>query len=130
MSKSADPDVLLLAALADPARLAIVRQLAADGEVCACDVAPAAGLAQPTISHHLRVLREAGVVAGQRRGTWIWYGLLPGVGERLAALAGQLRPGTPLPAAALGGAAAGPAGGSRARAGRRPLPVIQPGAGR
>jgi ArsR family transcriptional regulator len=105
MTQSDDPDVLLLGALADPARLAIVRQLAADGAVCACDVAPAAGLSQPTLSHHLRVLREAGVVRGERRGTWIWYSLEPAAGERLAALGGALRPGPPQPAAALGGAA-------------------------
>ena len=105
MTRSDDPDVLLLGALADPARLAIVRQLAADGAVCACDVAPAAGLSQPTLSHHLRVLREAGVVRGERRGTWIWYSLEPAAGERLAALGGALRPGPPQPAAALGGAA-------------------------
>ena len=102
-----DPDVRLLGALADPARLAIVRQLAADGAVCACDVAPAAGLSQPTISHHLRVLREAGVVRGERRGTWIWYALEPAAGERLAALGAALRPGDAQPATALGGAAIG-----------------------
>jgi ArsR family transcriptional regulator, arsenate/arsenite/antimonite-responsive transcriptional repressor len=95
MTRSDDPDVLLLGALADPARLAIVRQLAADGAVCACLVAPAAGLSQPTLSHHLRVLREAGVVRGERRGTWIWYSLEPAAGERLAALGGALRPGVP-----------------------------------
>lgn len=90
MTKSLDPDVRLLAALADPARLAIVRQLAADETVCACDFAACADLAQPTVSHHLRVLREAGVIHGERRGTWIWYRLDPAVGERLAAIAGQL----------------------------------------
>src|SRR5450759_2025483 len=113
MARFDDPDVRLLAALADPARLAIVRQLAADGAVCACDVAPAAGLSQPTISHHLRVLREAGVVRGERRGTWIWYALEPAASERLVAIGTALRPDPSLPAAALGGAAiaaGGPAG--------------------
>lgn len=105
MARFDDPDIRLLGALADPARLAIVRQLAADGAVCACDVAPAAGLSQPTISHHLRVLREAGVVRGERRGTWIWYALEPAASERLAALGASLRPGASRPAAALGGAA-------------------------
>src|SRR5674476_1340818 len=105
MARIDDPDVLLLGALADPARLAIVRQLAADGAVCACDVAPAAGLSQPTISHHLRVLREAGVVRGERRGTWIWYALEPSASERLVAIGAALRPGPSLPAVALGVAA-------------------------
>jgi len=115
-----DPDVRLLGALADPARLAIVRQLAADGAVCACDVAPAAGLSQPTISHHLRVLREAGVVRGERRGTWIWYALEPEAGERLAALGAALRPGEARPATALRGQPIGEAGrAGRASAARR-----------
>lgn len=118
MSKSTDPDVRLLAALADPARLAIVRQLASDETVCACDFTACADLAQPTISHHLRVLREAGLIHGDRRGTWIWYRLDPAVGERLAAIAGQLAPGAPRPATALGGPP---------EATRRRLPVVEAG---
>ena len=114
MARFDDPDVRLLGALADPARLAIVRQLATDGAVCACDVAPAAGLSQPTISHHLRVLREAGVVRGERRGTWIWYALEPVASERLSALGAALRPGDSRPATALGGGPIGEGG----RAGR------------
>jgi ArsR family transcriptional regulator len=103
MSKSADPDVRLLAALADPARLAIVRQLAADGAVCACDFSACDGLAQPTVSHHLRVLREAGLVHGERRGTWIYYRLDPAVAERLTTIAFELGgPGPGRPASALG----------------------------
>ena len=120
MPRFDDPDVLLLGALADPARLAIVRQLAADGAVCACDVAPAAGLSQPTISHHLRVLREAGVVRGERRGTWIWYALEPAASERLAALGAALRPGEARPANALRGEPIGESGrAGRASAARR-----------
>jgi ArsR family transcriptional regulator len=103
MVRSNDPDVRLLAALADPARLAIVRQLASDGTVCACDFSACADLAQPTVSHHLRVLREAGVVHGERRGTWIWYRLDPAVTDRLAAIAGELGSAGPArPASALG----------------------------
>lgn len=101
MPKSSDPDVVLLGALADPARLAIVRQLASDDEVCACDFTACTDLSQPTVSHHLRVLREAGVVRGERRGTWIWYSLEPGVAERLAKLAAELAPGSPRPATSL-----------------------------
>ena len=107
MPKSADPDVRLLAALADPARLAIVRQLASDGSVCACDFSACEGISQPTVSHHLRVLREAGLVHGERQGTWIWYHLDPAVADRLAAIAGELAStGSARPASALGGAAA------------------------
>jgi len=124
-----DPDVRLLGALADPARLAIVRQLAADGAVCACDVAPAAGLSQPTISHHLRVLREAGVVRGERRGTWIWYALEPAAGERLSALGAALRPGDSRPATALGGGASGE-GGRAGRASAAPRTLASAGAPR
>jgi len=119
MAKSSDPDVRLLAALADPARLAIVRQLASDGTVCACDFTACGDLAQPTVSHHLRVLREAGIVHGERRGTWIWYRLDPAVGERLAAIAGQLEPGPARPASLLAGGSA---------RGRR-LPVVELDAG-
>ena len=61
-------------ALGDPTRLEIFRLLAAQNEpVCACDVVDGFGLAQPTISHHLRILREAGLVTVSRRGVWAWY---------------------------------------------------------
>jgi ArsR family transcriptional regulator len=119
MVRSADPDVRLLAALADPARLAIVRQLVSDETVCSCDFTACSDLSQPTVSHHLRVLREAGLIHGERRGTWIWYRLDPSVAERLAALAGELAPGAPRPATALGG----PAELTRGR-----LPAVEVGA--
>ncbi len=64
-------------ALADPARVAIVNRLAAADEVCVCDLNAALDLAQPTVSHHLRVLREAGLVESSRRGTWAFYRLVP-----------------------------------------------------
>jgi DNA-binding transcriptional ArsR family regulator len=105
MTKSIDPDVRLLAALADPARLAIVRQLASDPSVCACDFGVCSELSQPTVSHHLRVLREAGLIHGERRGTWIYYRLDPSVAERLAGIADGLAPGVPRSATALGGPA-------------------------
>lgn len=63
-----------LKALADENRLAIVELLtAADDPICACDFETVLGLAQPTISHHMRVLREAGLVDGERRGQWVYY---------------------------------------------------------
>ena len=60
-------------ALADPTRVAIVRQLAHDGEVCACDLDACCAVAQPTVSHHLKVLRRAGLVSYERRGQWLYY---------------------------------------------------------
>jgi ArsR family transcriptional regulator, arsenate/arsenite/antimonite-responsive transcriptional repressor len=94
---SLDPEVRLLAALADPTRLAIVRQLAQDTETCACDFTSCCDVGQPTVSHHLRVLREAGVVTTERRGQSIWYKLAPETSQRLGALAGSLIPGGLVP---------------------------------
>ena len=90
---SLDPDVRLLAALADPTRLAIVRQLASEAETCACDFTSCCDVGQPTVSHHLRILREAGVVTSERRGQWIFYRLEPSTAERLGALARTFVPG-------------------------------------
>ena len=64
-------------ALADPTRVAIVNRLAAADECCVCDLNEAFDLSQPTISHHLRVLRDAGLVEASRRGTWAYYRLVP-----------------------------------------------------
>jgi len=89
--KSADPDVQLLQALADPVRLSIVRQLAgADGAVCACDFAECCTVSQPTVSHHLRVLREARLVTTERRGTYIYYDLSPDFAQRWTGLGSTL----------------------------------------
>jgi len=69
----------LLKVLADPARLQILSMLAsAGGEVCVCDLTGPLGLSQPTVSHHMKQLREAGFVASERRGKWIFYSLVPG----------------------------------------------------
>ncbi len=83
----------LLKALADPHRLRILATLArASDEVCVCDFTAALPLNQPTVSHHLRVLREAGLVTGERRGTWVYYRLADGARERIvAAVDGALR---------------------------------------
>ncbi|HEY2542592.1 MAG TPA: metalloregulator ArsR/SmtB family transcription factor [Gaiellaceae bacterium] len=64
-------------ALADPARVSILNRLAAADEVCVCDFVGSLDLAQPTVSHHLKVLREAGLVESSRRGTWAYYRLVP-----------------------------------------------------
>lgn len=89
-----DPDVQLLQALAHPTRLSIVRELIGTSEVCACDFTQCCDVQQPTVSHHLRILKEAGVIAPERRGTSIYYHLLPAAAERLRNLAGELV-GTP-----------------------------------
>ena len=77
--------VRLLKAVADETRLSILRQLRQCGEVCACDFVSCCDVAQPTVSHHLKVLREAGLIEGERRGSWIYYCLAPGALERLHA---------------------------------------------
>ena len=74
-------------ALADPTRVAIVNSLSAADEVCVCNLTATFDLSQPTISHHLKILREAGLVEATRRGTWMYYRLVP---ESLEALRGAL----------------------------------------
>jgi ArsR family transcriptional regulator len=80
-----------LKALADPARLRLVSLLLASetGELCTCDVTEPLGLSQPTVSHHFKKLSEAGLVTGERRGTWTHYRIVP---EALAALAAVIAP--------------------------------------
>lgn len=85
-----DPDVQLLQALAHPTRLAIVRELVGADQVCACDFTSCCDVSQPTVSHHLRILKEAGIIESQRRGTWIDYRLVPAAAERLRGLAAEL----------------------------------------
>jgi ArsR family transcriptional regulator, arsenate/arsenite/antimonite-responsive transcriptional repressor len=104
MKRQTDPEVLLLQAAADPTRLSILRQLSAEGGVCACDFTACCQVAQPTVSHHLKVLREAGWVASERRGTWIWYSLRPEAADLFRTIAGGITPGAPRPAAMLSGA--------------------------
>lgn len=74
-------------ALGDPVRLRLLSLItSADGEVCVCDLNAAFDLTQPTISHHLKVLREAGLVDSQRRGTWVYYWPLPANLKQLSIL--------------------------------------------
>lgn len=76
-------------ALADPTRVAIVNRLSTAPEVCVCDLTAAFDLSQPTISHHLRVLRDAGLVESERQGTWAYYRLVPEAIGRLRAVFGS-----------------------------------------
>ena len=107
MKRPTDPDHMLLNGAADPTRLEILRQLAAGGGVCACDFTACCDVAQPTVSHHLKVLREAGWVRAERRGSFVYYFLRPEAVARFQELAAQLNPLFAPPAA-------------------RALPVIQP----
>lgn len=78
------------AALADPVRLRLVSLLATtDAAVCACDLVAPVGRSQPTVSHHLKVLAEAGLVISERRGRNVWYAVVPAA---LEALRGALAP--------------------------------------
>lgn len=77
-------EAVLFKALGDPHRLAIVATLAqVDDEVCVCDFTAGLPLNQPTVSHHLRILRESGLVTSERRGTWVYYQLDPAAKRRL-----------------------------------------------
>ncbi|MEJ5946369.1 metalloregulator ArsR/SmtB family transcription factor [Pseudokineococcus basanitobsidens] len=89
-----------LKALGDPVRLRLVSIVASSprGEACVCDLLPAFDLSQPTVSHHLKVLREAGLLTCERRGSWVWYRVVP------AALAQLTAALTPVDDAAAGGA--------------------------
>jgi ArsR family transcriptional regulator, arsenate/arsenite/antimonite-responsive transcriptional repressor len=76
-------------ALADPTRVAIVNSLSAADEVCVCNLTETFALSQPTISHHLKILREAGLVESTRRGTWAYYRLVPETIEALRSALGS-----------------------------------------
>ncbi|WP_426513397.1 ArsR/SmtB family transcription factor [Dactylosporangium sp. McL0621] len=81
-------------ALGDPVRLQLMSMIASadGGEICVCDLTPAFELSGPTISHHLRTLREAGLVDADRRGTWVYYRARPGIMRQLAALLAVTEP--------------------------------------
>lgn len=97
----ADAEMLAgqLKAVADPARLRVLSLLmaSAGGEACTCDLVEPLGLAQPTVTHHLRRLADAGIVTGDRRGKWTYYRVEPAA---LDALRAVLDVGTRTPAAA------------------------------
>lgn len=73
----------VLAALGDPVRLRLLSLVAAQGEVCSCNLEEPLERSQPTISHHTKVLAQAGLIVGEKRGKWIWWTVVP---ERLATL--------------------------------------------
>jgi ArsR family transcriptional regulator len=102
-------------ALGDPVRLRLLSRVAshAGGEACVCDLSAGLDLSQPTISHHLKVLREAGLLECERRGTWVYYWVVPSALAQLSAVLGSTdvstsglgspdanpsQPGVPVPA--------------------------------
>lgn len=78
------------AALSDPIRLRLLSHIAARGsdEVCACDLVEPSGRSQPTVSHHMKILVEAGLVEREKRGLWVWYRLVPSRLDALRAVLG------------------------------------------
>lgn len=74
----------IFGALSDPARLRMLSLIASEDEVCSCALEEPLGKSQPTISHHTRILAEAGLIAGEKRGRWMWWRVVP---ERLKVVA-------------------------------------------
>jgi ArsR family transcriptional regulator, arsenate/arsenite/antimonite-responsive transcriptional repressor len=86
--QQADALAASFAALSDPVRLRLFSIVASAGvEVCACDLTEPSGRSQPTVSHHMKILVDAGLVAREKRGLWVWYTAIP---ERLTALRNAL----------------------------------------
>ncbi len=73
----------VFAALADPVRLRLYSLIADAGEICSCDMLEPLGKAQPTVSHHTKILAEAGLIEGEKRGRWVWWRIVP---EQLASI--------------------------------------------
>jgi ArsR family transcriptional regulator, arsenate/arsenite/antimonite-responsive transcriptional repressor len=83
----ADATARLFKALADPARVKIVNRLAqSDGPVCVCELIPALGLSQPTVSHHLKKLTQVGLLDREQRGRWAYFSLNPDAARQLASI--------------------------------------------
>lgn len=80
----------MLKALSDPVRLRLLSVVASHrgGEVCVCDISEGIDVGQPTISHHLKVLRTAGLIDSERRGSWVYYRVIPQALQHLSALLG------------------------------------------
>lgn len=88
-----------LKALSDPLRLRMLSAIATDarGESCVCDLAELADVSQPTVSHHLKVLRDTGVLTSERRGTWVWYRIAPALRPAVTTLLDSFAPATVAP---------------------------------
>ena len=88
-AREADDLAQLFAALSDPVRLRILSLVAEAGEVCSCNLLEPPGKSQPTVSHHTKVLADAGLIRGEKRGRWVWWTIVP---ERVDAVRGALAP--------------------------------------
>jgi ArsR family transcriptional regulator len=91
-----DRDVIMFRALAHPVRLGMMRHLVARPETCACDFTDVFAVSQPTVSQHLKVLREAGLVRTRRRGTQICYSVEPGAVNGMREVIAELAGGVPV----------------------------------
>lgn len=91
---------ITLKALADPVRLQLFSTVAshAGGEACVCDISADVEVSQPTVSHHLRVLRDAGLLTAQRRGSWVYYAVAPDALGSMAVLLGAVDAAAGVPA--------------------------------
>ena len=87
--RDAEPLAHAFAALADPVRLRLFNLVAQAGEVCSCDLQEPLQKSQPTVSHHTKVLAEAGLLVGEKRGRWVWWSVVP---DRVAELRATLTP--------------------------------------
>ena len=87
-AESAQQLARTLKAIADPTRLRLLSLVAAHdgGEACVCDLTEPVGLTQPTVSHHLKILVDAGLLTRDKRGVWAYYALLPGALDSVATL--------------------------------------------
>jgi ArsR family transcriptional regulator, arsenate/arsenite/antimonite-responsive transcriptional repressor len=85
--RKADDLARIFAALGDPVRLRLFSMIAADGETCSCNLEGPLDRSQPTISHHTRILSDAGLIVGEKRGRWTWWRVVP---ERIDLLRGVL----------------------------------------
>jgi ArsR family transcriptional regulator, arsenate/arsenite/antimonite-responsive transcriptional repressor len=85
-AEDAEKTAVLFKALADPTRLRLISIVAASEgeEACVCDLTEPIGLSQPTVSHHLKILMDAGYLTRSKRGTWAYYKLVPGSLDRLS----------------------------------------------
>lgn len=79
------------AALGDPVRLRLFSMIASSGEVCSCNMTEPLGKSQPTVSHHTKILSEAGLIVGEKRGRWVWWRAVPGAAEAMQAAVDRLQ---------------------------------------
>ena len=87
-AREAEDFAVLFAALGDPVRLRLFSIIAAEGEACSCNLEGPLERSQPTISHHTKILADAGLIVGEKRGRWVWWRVVP---ERVAAVEQILR---------------------------------------